>query len=419
MASGADPDGEVTVLTSDLPGPGYIKLNNTDTDAITTNTVEIITTNAVINVTNDNAPVMLYSPTDKVLVTIVMPLIFTIGVLGNAAIIIAFFKCKYMRTVTNHYLVSLALADMTFLLFAAPQFWIQYSTSPLVADSTSVSLAFSKLGNYLTDVCILASGLTVIIVTIERYLGTCWPFKFRRFSSKRRTIIICISLWVACAVYKTPILYFGTKVKYSLRWLVDPVGLPIEQRPQSVQYWKYCSAESGKACSRYTKSLSFDQLILLSVIPLTCILYTLIVLELRRSARAKIIAEDKNAIRTKKQVVRMLIVTIALYAICITPFRVLNLFDIFGCQIPPKYVWIIVNISRIMMYINSATNPFIYNVMSDKCRRAFRECFCFCIPGCETTRQFGTVSSARQVRMSRSTMRTALDTDHDNNKANV
>ncbi|XP_072019747.1 neuropeptides capa receptor-like [Amphiura filiformis] len=412
MASGAD--GDFELMTSDRPGPGYVEVNNTKLS----NTSD--TPSNVINIDSANAPMMLYSPTDKVLVTVIMPMIFTIGVLGNAAIIIAFFKCKYMRTVTNHYLVSLAFADMTFLLFAAPQFWIQYFTSPLVADSTYMSLVYCKLGYYFTDTGILASGLTVIIVTVERYLGTCWPFKFRRFSSKRRTIMICISLWIACAIYKIPVLYFGTKVKYSLTWDVDPIGLPPHMRPQSVQYCNYCFPKSEPNCNRYRKSLSFDQIILLSVIPLTCILYTLIVVELRRSANAKIIAEDKNAIRTKKQVVRMLIVTIALYAICITPFRVLNLFDIFGYNIPPKFIWILVNISRIMMYINSATNPFIYNVMSDKCRRAFRECFCFCIPGCEATRQFGTVSSARQVRMSRSTMRTALDNpDSDHNKANV
>ena len=403
---------EIEIINSH-PEPGYTETNYT--------LIEEAADNNSLVINEQMALMLLYSPTDKVLVTYIMPLIFAIGVLGNSAIIIVFFRCKYMRTVTNHYLVSLALADMTFLLFAAPQFWIQYFTSPIVADSTYMSLVYCKLMTFFCDTGILASGLIVITVTVERYLGTCWPLKFRRFSSKKRTIRICIYIWIICGIYKVPALYFTTKSTHNLRWEVDPVSLPPEHRPQSVQFLQYCYPKTEPNCSRYRKSLSIDQIILLSVIPITCIFYTLIVLELRRSANSKIIAEDKRAIRTKKQVVRMLIVTIALYAVCITPFRVLNLFDIFGASINPKFIWAIVNTSRIMMYINSTTNPFIYNVMSDKCRRAFQETlFCF-IPGCERNDfRTRTVSTARQVRMSRSTMRTAIDSHEDKNgKANV
>ena len=408
--------GDVEPLPGGQFGPGYAEVNYSLSDNETSSSVDVFPIN------EENVAMMLYSFTDQVLITVAMPLIFTIGVLGNVAIIITFFKCKYMRTVTNHYLVCLAVADLTFLIFAAPQFWIQYATSPIVQDNTYTGVVYCKLQNYFCDTGILASGLIVIIVTVERYLGTCWPFKFRRFSSKRRTIMICIFLWIACAIYKIPILYFSTHAKFELKWEVDPVSLPPSLRPQSVQFCNYCWPKTDKHCAAFRKSLSFDQIILLSVIPLTCIFYTLIVLELRRSANAKIIAEDKNAIRTKKQVVRMLIVTIALYAICITPFRVLNLLDIFGHPIPPNMIWALVNTARIMMYINSTTNPFIYNVMSDKCRRAFRECFCCCIPGCAPNNTFGnrTVSTARQVRMSRSTLRSAVENaDVEINKANV
>ena len=82
----------------------------------------------------------------------------------------------------------------------------------------------------------------------------------------------------------------------------------------------------------------------------------------------------------KKQVVRMLIVTITVYIICITPFRLLNLFDIYMYYLPPNITWVLVNTARIMMYTNSAVNPIIYNIMSDRYRHAFRETFLCCIP---------------------------------------
>ena len=63
----------------------------------------------VIAVDETNFPMIVYSFVDKVLIIVVMPIIFTIGVLGNSAVIIAFFRFLYMRTVTNHYLINLAV----------------------------------------------------------------------------------------------------------------------------------------------------------------------------------------------------------------------------------------------------------------------------------------------------------------------
>ncbi|XP_038078839.1 D(2) dopamine receptor-like [Patiria miniata] len=376
------------------------------TDAHTTNillnTTDVIAppSGNVIVVDETTSPMIVYSFVDKVLIIVVMPIIFTIGVLGNSAVIIAFFRYLYMRTVTNHYLINLAVADLTFLLFSVPQFWVQYLTTPIIGDYTYLPLEFCKINIFLTDSAVIASGLIVMLVTFERYIATCWPFRFRRFSTKRRTVWLCALVWLFSLTYKIPSLVFTVKAKYALLWNM-PQENASEGLPQSIEYCEYCHPRYSVQCVRIRKTLTFDQLLLLSVIPVTCVLYTLTMVQLQRSAKSSYVTvvEGLTSNLIKKQVVRMLIVTIVVYIICITPFRILNLFNIYDHELPPNLVWIFVNISRIMIYTNSAVNPFIYNIMSERYRRAFKDIFIWCWPCCPKQRRMCNNNGSVEIEM--------------------
>ncbi|XP_022109960.1 D(2) dopamine receptor-like isoform X2 [Acanthaster planci] len=354
----------------------------------------------VIVVDETYYPMIVYSFVDKVLVIVVMPIIFTIGVLGNSAVIIAFFRYLYMRTVTNHYLINLAVADLTFLLFSVPQFWVQYLTTPIIGDYTYLPPEFCKISIFLTDSAVIASGLIVILVTFERYIATCWPFRFRRFSTKRRTIWLCALVWFFSLTYKIPSLIFAVKTKNTLIWHV-PLENASEGLPQSIEYCEYCHPRNSVQCVRIRKTLTFDQLLLLSVIPITCVLYTLTMIQLQRSAKSAYVTVLEGATSNvlKKQVVRMLIVTIVVYIICITPFRILNLINIYDHVLPPNLIWIFVNIARIMIYTNSAVNPFIYNIMSERYRKAFKDIFIFCWPCCPKKRKMCNNNGSVEIEM--------------------
>ncbi len=56
-----------------------------------------------------------YSTADWVVNLIVIPLISAFGIFCNLATIFVVYRIKYMRTVTNVFLVSLAIADSSLL----------------------------------------------------------------------------------------------------------------------------------------------------------------------------------------------------------------------------------------------------------------------------------------------------------------
>ena len=72
----------------------------------------------------------LYSKTDKVMITIIFPIIVTVGLLANTAFLFTLVRVREMRTITNFYLANLALADFLFIIITAVNYFYKYTWSP-------------------------------------------------------------------------------------------------------------------------------------------------------------------------------------------------------------------------------------------------------------------------------------------------
>ena len=358
-----------------------------------------------VTVTDQNIFFFVYSTVDTLLVTWIMPLIFAIGVIGNFSVIIVFFRVRSMQTVTNHYLVNLAVADLTFLIFAVPQFWMQYATSPIINDYTHIGKLYCPAVLFFADVSIIVSCTTVILLTLERYIAICIPHKFKQLSTRPRALMLCGMIWCLSAAYKAVELGLARTVKKRMIWPDDPYYASF---PEFAHFCEYCDMRK-QYCLIFRYTLLVDQFLILIVIPVTMVMYTLIVMQLQRLSKTTTSSRgsSSSSTRMKTQVVRMLIVTITVYVICITPFRMLNIFDIFHYfnNIALDSLWVMVNTARIMMYCNSAVNPVIYNIMSDRYRLAFRETFLCCLPALPTMNHINEVSTARKTKYTTPSMK--------------
>lgn len=81
--------------------------------------------------------------------------------------------------------------------------------------------------------------------------------------------------------------------------------------------------------------------------------------------------DDRHAVSLCFQVIRMLAVVVTLFATLWMPYRLMVVYNSFAKE---RYLdlWFIL-FCRVMIYINSAINPILYNAMSVKFRRAFRK----------------------------------------------
>lgn len=107
----------------------------------------------------------------------------------------------------------------------------------------------------------------------------------------------------------------------------------------------------------------------------------------------------------RRQVVVMLGAVVLSFFVCLMPFRALTLWII---VVPPETLmslglegyYILLYFCRIMLYINSAINPILYNLMSSKFREGFMK-----LLGCHKLRRLTTSSDGRK-----STFRTTSST---------
>lgn len=128
-------------------------------------------------------------------------------------------------------------------------------------------------------------------------------------------------------------------------------------------------------------------IILLYVLPLIIliVLYSVIAKNLITAASKVVMNKtvDPYNTRARKQVILMLGTVVLCFFLCLMPYRALTLWIIiapaeFYDDVSPEKWYNILYFARVMLYINSAINPILYNLMSSKFRIGFcKVCLCY------------------------------------------
>ncbi|ODM88047.1 Thyrotropin-releasing hormone receptor [Orchesella cincta] len=263
----------------------------------------------------------------------------------------------------NCYLVSLAVADCIVLVAAVPQEIVSYyllGSEWIWGDSgCALSVFCQNLG-------INASSLCVAAFTVERYIAICKPFLAQTMCTCRRALKILLCVWIFAALYSTP-------------WLFLTATFPIFYR--GYPPLKMCDHKLSR--EEYL-GYYFTDLVLFYLIPLLlCIfLYSKIavclinqpfncspVVSVANGQATDYPSSSSYRISSRIQVVKMLALVSALFAILWLPYRGLLVYNSVAEE---KFmnVWYLMA-SKSCIYLNSAVNPILYNAMSLKFRKAF------------------------------------------------
>ncbi|XP_036389902.1 thyrotropin-releasing hormone receptor-like [Megalops cyprinoides] len=308
-------------------------------------------------------------------ITILLALVICgVGIAGNIMVVLVVLRTKHMMTPTNCYLVSLAFADLIVLLAAGLP-----NISEVVA-SWVYGYAGCLCITYLQYLGINVSSCSITAFTIERYIAICHSIKaqFICTVSRAKKIIACV--WIFTSLYC--IMWF---------FLVDT---------NETVYADGVVVRCGYRVSRNLyMPIYFLDFTLFYVIPLVVatVLYGLIARILfmsplptnpndrvgtdsihqgRSNSTVKVSCKsNKGAMTSRKQVTKMLAVVVVLFALLWMPYRTLV---VVNSLMDPPYLntWFLL-FCRMCIYMNSAINPIIYNLMSQKFRAAFKK-LCKC-----------------------------------------
>ncbi|EGK96735.1 AGAP002881-PB [Anopheles gambiae str. PEST] len=261
-------------------------------------------------------------------------IIMCLGVIGNVMVPIVILKTKDMRNSTNIFLTNLSIADLLVLLVCTPTVLVEVNSPPEVwvlgEEMCNRAVPFVEL------TVAHASVLTILAISFERYYAICEPLKAGYVCTKTRALLICLAAWTVAAILTS--------------------------------FWP--------------ASFFVGSIVLFFIVPLLIlvVLYSVIAKNLMENPTIIMSSASSgnrgNVYKYRKQVIFMLGAVVVSFFVCLLPFRALTLWIIIVpseaiVSIGIERFYILLYFCRIMLYMNSAINPILYNLMSSKFRNGF------------------------------------------------
>ncbi|XP_050533819.1 growth hormone secretagogue receptor type 1-like isoform X2 [Daktulosphaira vitifoliae] len=288
---------------------------------------------------------------------VVCVIILGVGVVGNIMVPIVILKSKDMRNSTNIFLINLSIADLMVLLICTPTVFVEVNSQPetwVLGEELCKAVPFVEL------TVAHASVLTILAISFERYYAICEPLRAGYVCTKTRAMVICLLAWGLAALFTSPITMISEYHEH-MEYL-DGTKLPVCLTKANT-FWPIAF---------FTIIIS-----LFFVMPLfvLVVLYTVIAMHLMADPGTNCTDSACNQ-RARRQVVLMLATVVLSFFVCLLPFRIFTMWIILVPEevfldLGMKNYYIILYSSRIMVYLNSAINPILYNLMSSKFRRGF------------------------------------------------
>lgn len=307
-----------------------------------------------------NLPLTLVLP-----LTVAYVIIFITGVFGNVATCLVIMRKPAMQTATNYYLINLAISDLTLLVLGLPNelslFWQQY---PWV-----LGVGYCKIRAYASELSCYVSVLTIVAFSMERYLAICHPLHLYAMSGLKRPIRFILAAWSVAIVCAIPFPMY-TEVNY--------VAYPIGSEKLSADS-AFCTMYSLPEFPLYESVCIIFFLVPMVII---LVLYTRMGLAIRRSNRSTLghtvegyVHGESQQIQSRKSVIRMLSAVVVMFFVCWAPFHTQRLLYVHGQNIGnyDDINEVLYTLSGCLYYFSTTVNPILYNVMSAKYRRAFKE----------------------------------------------
>lgn len=284
------------------------------------------------------------SLTFKIVKLCLYALIFLVSVIGNALVCIVIARRRRMRTVTNYFILNLAIADLAITCICIP-FDIPVQENDYIWPYGPF---MCRILYPLQTMCMFASIFTLTAVSLNRFWAIVYPL--RRQMTKGNATLVILLIWVISLFLTVP--------------YVCVLGLNGSSCEESWPNMKYRKA--------YTLSIFvFQYLLPLSVIGIA---YVKIGLELRKcigphqTNAALYRAQQEDATK----VVRMLIIVTVLFALCVLPNNIMWIWLDFGNGDAYEHFWDMVAVTNIILFANSATNPVAYTICHEKFREEFK-----------------------------------------------
>ncbi|ODN06402.1 Tachykinin-like peptide receptor 99D [Orchesella cincta] len=322
---------------------------------------------------------------------------------GNVTVIWIVLAHKRMRTVTNYLLVNLSIADaMSSTLNVIPNY------SYMLTGHWPFGALYCKIVQFVSMLSICASVFSLMAIAFDRYMAIMNPLRPRM--GKRLTLGIAAAIWIGGTILSMPMLvFFQTYEK------IISNGETIV-----ICYSEWPDGPQTQSFQEYLYNVFF--MIFTYFIPIAVMgyTYTRVGIELWGSKSiGECTQRQLDNIKSKRRVVKMMIVVVTIFAFCWLPF---HMYFILVSLSPNLTNYQFVQEVYLGIYwlamSNSMYNPIIYCWMNNRFRRGFQQVFRWC-PFVHYSEVEGTTAYMMHTQRERETTRYSVTGSPEYNSTRV
>ena len=310
--------------------------------------------------------------------TVFYMIVISTAICGNTLVILTVYKNHFMRTVVNLFFANLACSDLLFALLSLFDFTAYMKRGWYATE------AICKIQSYLIEVSYTCSTLTLVAVSIERFLSVCKPHMKGRTLKTTCTLIAFV--WFVsvgfCAVllyaYRIRFLQAGVPICENSAWTLDwrrifytIHSIFIYLIPLSVMIWAHHmiskaitlhrvptgnSSSNNKAANNTSgqeqngRENGKDK-------------------NQNKRANGNPLSGTYKTLQGKRKVIKILIVVTVTFFALWTPFIFTRLIMYFGVNVN-DYIW---KATQLLILSSTAVNSIIYAFMSPQFRKSFKD----------------------------------------------
>ncbi|KAK6493889.1 cholecystokinin receptor type A-like [Huso huso] len=337
-------------------------------------------------------------------------LIFLLSILGNTLIIAVLVRNKRMRTVTNIFLLSLAVSDLMLCLFCMP-----FTLIPNLMKDFIFGSGVCKIAAYFMGISVSVSTFSLVAISLERYSAICNPLQSRVWQTKSHALKVITCTWFVSFILMLPYPISSTLVPFTrdnnstgnmcrLTWSTDIIQqswyifllLILFLVPGIVMMTAYGfislelyrgikfelihrrSSRERKISNSSIKHIDRDGCYIQKSKKETMEMQQLPSTNSIKIKRARSNSSTAHLV-AKKRVIRMLIVIVIMFFTCWTPIFTVNAWRAFDRISADRLLsGAPISFIHLLSYTSACVNPIIYCFMNKRFRLAFLATFACC-----------------------------------------
>ncbi|XP_074521528.1 somatostatin-like receptor F_48D10.1 isoform X2 [Halichoeres trimaculatus] len=304
------------------------------------------------NISTQSVP---FQGSTTLMTAIIYLTVFMVGLIGNTLAIYVVVRYAKMKTVTNIYILNLAVADELYIL-------------GLPFLTTQNVLSYWPFGSFLCRVVMTADSMNqftsifcLTVMSIDRYLAVVHPIRSTKWRHPRVAKVVSAAVWAVSFVVVLPVVIFSdvqeTFNSCNMIW------------PEPKNVW-------STAFILYTATVGFFGPLLI-----ICLCYLLIVIKVKSSGLRAGFTKRR---RSERKVTKMVVVIVVVFVLCWLPFFIINMINLVVIIPESSATAGIYFFAVILSYANSCANPVLYGFLSENFKQSFTKVLCIRSMRCKT-----------------------------------